>query len=144
MTAESRDDGQRLDQWLCFARFAKTRTFAQALIERGKVRVNAAKVDKVSHWLKAGDAITLSLGHTVRIVKVLGFGKRRGPAPESAGLYQELTPRADQTTSKRNTAQSDESRPGSALSPKAFQQPLSGRPNKRERRVIVRVKGRER
>lgn len=144
MTAESRDDGQRLDQWLCFARFAKTRTFAQALIDRGKVRVNAAKVDKVSHWLKAGDAITLSLGHTVRIVKVLGFGKRRGPAPEAAGLYQELTPRADQTTSMRNTAESDGSWLGSAHSPDPFQQPSSVRPNKRERRVIARVKGRER
>jgi ribosome-associated heat shock protein Hsp15 len=141
MTADSQGDGQRLDQWLWFARFAKTRTLAQAFIERGKVRVNAAKVVKVSHWLKAGDAITLSVGHTIRIVKVLGFGKRRGPAPEAAGLYEELTPRPDKTTSVSNTAETEGSTPSAA---DTFQQPFSGRPNKRERRVIVRVKGRER
>ena len=144
MTAEDGEAGQRLDQWLWFARFVKSRTLGQALIERGKVRVNAIKVDKVSHWLKAGDAITLSLGPAVRIVKVLGFGKRRGPAPEAAGLFQELTPRADKTTSERNAGSYEASNSGHPLPQAAFHQPISGRPNKRERRVIVRVKGRER
>ena len=144
MTAEGGDQGQRLDQWLWFARFAKTRTLAQDFIERGKVRVNANKVDKVSHCLKAGDAITLSIGHTIRVIKVLGFGQRRGPATEAAALYEELTARADQTTSERSVG-APEGMP-SRLSPAigVFLQPASGRPTKRERRVIVRVKGRER
>ena len=144
MTAEDGEAGQRLDQWLWFARFVKSRTLGQALIERGKVRVNAIKVDKASHWLKAGDAITLSLGPNIRIVKVLGFGKRRGPASEAAGLFQELTPRADKTTSERNVVGSEALGLGQPLPQAAFHQPISGRPNKRERRVIVRVKGRER
>ena len=144
MTVDSGGVGQRLDQWLWFTRFAKTRTLAQDFIERGKVRVNANKVDKVSYWLKAGDAITLSIGHTVRVIKVLGFGQRRGPAKEASGLYEELTPRADETTSLRSAGAS-EGMPSCHSAPDgAFRQPVSARPTKRERRVIVRVKGRER
>ena len=141
MTAATGENGQRLDQWLWFARITKSRTLAQALIERGKVRVNKERVEKTSHWLKAGDAITISLGPKVRILKVLGIGSRRGPAPEAAALYEELTPRPDQTTCSRDAG--DLKHVPVALTPTpAVRQPGSGRPTKRERRETDRLRSR--
>jgi ribosome-associated heat shock protein Hsp15 len=131
--------GQRLDQWLCYARITKSRTLAQALIERGKVRINTSRVDKASHRLKPGDAITIALGPRVRILKVLGMGGRRGPASEAAGLYEELTPRADGTTC--STVAGGPIAPSAAHAPaSAVRLPGSGRPTKRERRDTNRLK----
>ena len=65
MTVAEDRTGQRLDQWLWFARITKSRTLAQALIERGKVRVNKERVVKPSHNLRPGDALTVSLGPKV-------------------------------------------------------------------------------
>ena len=132
---------QRLDQWLCFSRLTKSRSLAQALIERGKVRVNRDKATRTSHVLKAGDVVTISLGPKVRILTVKSFGVRRGPACEAQTLYEELTPAPDQTKSSAMAKTSDGAaaiagftaavRPGGA-----------GRPTKRERRATVRLKDR--
>ena len=51
---------QRIDQWLWFARITKSRTLAQALIERGKVRLNRDRIEKPSQSVKAGDVVTIS------------------------------------------------------------------------------------
>ena len=42
----------RLDKWLWFARFCKSRALAQRLIERGQVTLNGAAVDKPSTGVK--------------------------------------------------------------------------------------------
>jgi ribosome-associated heat shock protein Hsp15 len=139
MTAAA-DPGQRIDQWLWFARIAKSRSLAQELIERGKVRVNKLKVSKTSHWLKAGDTITIALGPRVRVLKVESFGERRGPAREAAGLYQELTPAPDRTTSARDAASPGEPAPQQDAAPVALRSSGSGRPTKRDRRAIDRLR----
>lgn len=51
-------DGQRLDQWLWFGATDQISHACQALIERGKVRVNKLKADRASHWREVGDTIT--------------------------------------------------------------------------------------
>ena len=85
---------QRIDKWLWFARFAKSRSIAQKLVTGGKVRVNRDKIDQSSRLVRPGDVLTLSLERQVRVVKILDPGTRRGPAPEAQLLYEDLTPPA--------------------------------------------------
>jgi ribosome-associated heat shock protein Hsp15 len=91
---------QRLDKWLVYARFAKHRSTAAELIETGKVRLNRQRVVKCSHAVKSGDVLTISLGSTVKVAKVLGEAERRGSASVASQLYQDLTcaEKADATT----------------------------------------------
>jgi ribosome-associated heat shock protein Hsp15 len=81
---------QRLDRWLWFARFLKSRTMAAELVGRGKVRVNRARVVKPSHMLRVGDVLTIALRGEVRVVQVLATGERRGPPDEARQLYRPL------------------------------------------------------
>mgnify|MGYP001270410583 CR=1 FL=1 len=133
--------GQRLDVWLWHARITKSRTLAQALIEKGKVRVNRERVLKPAHTLRTGDAVTISLGPRVRILKVEAFGTRRGPASEAANLYIDLTPEPDRTKAK-NGSDADSSIEGVANTPQAVREHGAGRPTKRDRRALQRLKGR--
>ena len=130
---------QRIDQWLWFARIAKSRTLAQALVERGKVRVNRVKIAKVSTTVRPGDVLTLSLGPRVISIEVVGIGARRGPATEAQTLYRDLTPRpsapdseATGETNGTNLVLQTPSRPEGA-----------GRPTKRDRRLLDKIRGRD-
>jgi ribosome-associated heat shock protein Hsp15 len=84
------DDRLRIDKWLWYARFLKTRSLAAALVEAGEVTVNETVVIKTSQALKPGDVVTLRLGKRWRRVRVLALGERRGPAPEAQALYEEM------------------------------------------------------
>jgi ribosome-associated heat shock protein Hsp15 len=124
---------QRLDQWLWFARIIKSRTLAQDLIERGKVRLNRQKIDKSSTIVKKGDVLTLTLGAAIRTLEVVGIGKRRGPATEAQLLYVDRSPVA----SPRSRSPSD----GALAGPQPAARPAgSGRPSKRDRRLIDKLK----
>ena len=90
----------RVDKWLWFARFCKTRGQAQRLIELGLVTINGRAVDK-SSAVAPGDEIVLPLvvhrdvGHGdeprgVRRLRVLALAERRGPAPGARLLYEEI------------------------------------------------------
>ncbi len=83
-------DAQRIDKWLWFCRFVKSRSLAQGLVEEGCVRINRLKIDRSSHAVKPGDVITLTLHGVVRVVRVLDAGERRGPAAEAQALYEEI------------------------------------------------------
>ena len=85
-----REDRQRLDKWLWFARFAKTRTLAAKLVTSGFVRINGQKVENAAKALAVGDVITLALARTTLVLRVEDLGQRRGPAPEARQLYAEL------------------------------------------------------
>lgn len=136
--ADAASSAQRIDQWLWFARIVKSRTLAQALIERGKVRLNRNRIEKTSQSVKAGDVLTISLGPKVRIVQVVAHGVRRGPALEAARLYLELTP-APETT---KTEEKGESGAASVAQTAAAVRPKGeGRPTKRDRRALDRLKG---
>lgn len=86
-----RADRQRLDKWLWFARFAKTRATAQRLIEDGHVRLGGRRIETASHGLKTGDVLTLALPHATLVVRLVALGPRRGPAEEARTLYEILS-----------------------------------------------------
>ncbi len=129
---------QRIDQWLWFARIAKSRTLAQALIERGKVRVNRIKIARTSAAVRPGDILTLSLGPRVISIEILGIGTRRGPATEAQALYRDLMPRKLQPA----PGVSEDVGQAEALAHQAVRSEGSGRPTKRERRLIDKFRGR--
>ena len=85
-----REDRQRLDKWLWFARFAKTRTLAAKLVTSGFVRVNGQRTDNAAKAVAVGDVVTIALSRTTLVVRVEGLGERRGPAPEARQLYVDL------------------------------------------------------
>lgn len=82
----------RLDKWLWFARFFKTRSLAAARVVAGDVRINGERVTKRATTISAGDVLTFAQGRVVRIVEVRAIGTRRGPAPEAQALYTDMTP----------------------------------------------------
>jgi ribosome-associated heat shock protein Hsp15 len=79
----------RLDQWLWFARFVKSRSLAARLCAAGAVTVNGSPVKKANHPIRMGDIVVLPQGGWQRTVRVLALGIRRGPAPEARLLYEE-------------------------------------------------------
>ena len=82
----------RLDKWLWFARFCKTRALVQRLIESGHVTVNGVKTRKVSAGVRVGDIVMVVLGPIQRTVTVRAMADRRGPAAEARGLYEASEP----------------------------------------------------
>lgn len=85
-----RENRQRLDKWLWFARFAKTRTLASKLVASGFVRLNGQRTDNAAKAVAIGDVITIALARATLVVRVESLGERRGPAPEARQLYMEL------------------------------------------------------
>jgi ribosome-associated heat shock protein Hsp15 len=86
-----REDRQRLDKWLWYARFAKTRTLAAKLVASGFVRVNGQRSDNAAKALSVGDVLTIALPRATAVVRVEDLGERRGPASEAQQLYTNLT-----------------------------------------------------
>ncbi|WP_205123484.1 RNA-binding S4 domain-containing protein [Marimonas lutisalis] len=109
----------RLDKWLWYARFFKTRSLAAKQVSGGHVRVNADKALKPAHSVGPGDVLTFAQGRVIRVVRILAVGERRGPAPEAQMLYEDLTPEAE------------------APRPRAGGE----RPTKRDRRAIDALRG---
>lgn len=83
--------GCRIDVWLWRARFAKTRSLAAAMVERGAVRLThnglQARLDKPSRTVHVGDALVFAIGGRLTDLTVEALGDRRGPAEEARGLY---------------------------------------------------------
>ena len=122
----------RLDKWLWAARFFKTRALAAAAIEGGKVEVNGEGV-KRARLLQAGDLVRIRLGPYEHHVTVKGLSERRGPAAVAAELYEET---ATSRAARERLAWQLKHAP--ALS---YDQER-GRPTKRDRREIDRLRGR--
>ncbi|MDB5591119.1 RNA-binding S4 domain-containing protein [Enterovirga sp.] len=86
---------QRLDKWLWFARFAKSRTLAAGLVSAGFVRVNGARAEAPAKAVRPGDVLTVAMPGRTALVRIVSCGERRGPAPEARTLYEEIGPRDD-------------------------------------------------
>lgn len=80
---------RRLDQWLWFARFTKSRSRAARLCTAGAVSVNGVAVAKANHAIRVGDTIAVPQGRFHHVVRVQALGARRGPAPDARLLYEE-------------------------------------------------------
>lgn len=112
---------QRIDKFLWFARFYKSRTLAAAMVSEGRVRVNGARCEKPSANVKLGDVLTFAAGARIKVIKVVAIGERRGPATEARLLYEDLTPVEPKPTEEASAASRDKG---------------SGRPTKKDRRAI--------
>ncbi len=77
----------RLDKWLWFARFRRSRALAAELCLAGRVRINRQVASKPAAAVRVGDILTLPVGPTIRVVRVLKLGERRGPPAEAIELY---------------------------------------------------------
>lgn len=122
----------RLDKWLWAARFFKTRALAVRACELGRVECNE-QTAKPSREVKVGDRLKVRIEQHEFTVEVLGVSEMRGPAAVAQGLYAE-------------TAESRERREKAAAERKALTalDPWAepGRPTKRDRREINRLRGR--
>ena len=118
----------RIDKWLFAARFFKTRSLAADAIESGKVHLNGARV-KPAKTLLIGDELNVRIGHYRYVIQVLALSNRRGPASVAQQLYSETdeSRRQREIIAKSLKAQ-----------PRAFY--TKGRPTKRNRRDIMRLK----
>lgn len=117
---------RRMDKWLWYARFFKSRSLATKFCASGKLRVNETVVKKAHHSLHLGDVLTFPKGPYIRVVRVVDLGSRRGPAVEAQTLYDDLDPPQPRTKTDRPM------RP-------ARRDPGAGRPTKRERRETDRL-----
>lgn len=115
---------QRVDQWLFFARFVKSRSLAQKLIEDGAVTLNGASCRAASQQLKPGDRLLIRLERQVRDVEIVKSGARRGPAPEAQAMYIDHTA----PIALRDSA------------PEGLVAEHGGRPEKAERRAYERIR----
>ena len=121
----------RLDKWLWAARFYKTRSLAVDEIQKGRVEVNGHHA-KPSRDVRVGDTVVLrQQGGLARTVQVLGLSAQRGPAPVAQQLYAEtpasIAARAEAAEQRR-------------LAPEPAHALTEGRPTKRDRRDIERVR----
>jgi ribosome-associated heat shock protein Hsp15 len=82
---------QRIDRWLWHARLVRTRDAAAALASSGHVRVNGTRIHAPGRMVRPGDVITVALERSVRVLRIMGFVERRGPAQVGKLLYEELT-----------------------------------------------------
>ncbi|MGI9413754.1 MAG: RNA-binding S4 domain-containing protein [Hyphomicrobiales bacterium] len=124
------EDSQRIDKWLWYARFFKTRTAATKFVASGKIRVNKTRATKPGQIVRIGDILTFTLHSRLRIIEILGAGTRRGPAAEARMLYDDLSPPVQPAGASAAG--------GSRASP-ASREAGSGRPTKKERRDLERI-----
>jgi ribosome-associated heat shock protein Hsp15 len=82
---------RRLDQWLWFARFVKSRSTASRLCTGGSIILNGVVVEKARHLIRVGDIIVVPQGTHFRTIRVKGLGSRRGPSIEAQSLYEAAT-----------------------------------------------------
>jgi ribosome-associated heat shock protein Hsp15 len=119
-------DSIRVDKWLWAARVFKTRSLASTACDGGKVDVND-QAAKPARKVRPGDRIVVTLPRgRRRILKVIALGDRRGSAEVARALFEDLTP-------------PEPPRPRQPLPPR--REPGAGRPTKRERREIERLRG---
>jgi ribosome-associated heat shock protein Hsp15 len=130
---EREDDGRvRLDKWLWAARFYKTRGLASEAVDGGKVQVNGDRA-KRARPVQPGDEVRIRQGPYEHHVVVRALSARRGPASAAAELYEE-------------TPASRAAREAMALQLKSLHAafvPDKGRPTKKDRRELGRLKGRD-
>ncbi|HET9700875.1 MAG TPA: RNA-binding S4 domain-containing protein [Burkholderiales bacterium] len=119
----------RIDKWLWAARFYKTRSLAQQAVEGGRVKLNGERV-KPAREVKPGDLLAVSIGELEWQLTVTGLAERRGSADLARRLYRE----SDESCARRQ-AMAEMRR----FTPEPSQA-IKGRPTKRERRALERMR----
>ena len=123
--------GVRIDKWLWAARFYKTRSLATKACELGRIEFNG-QPSKPAREIHAGDRLRVKNDSGLFEIDVLELSEIRGPAPEAQKLYRETE------ASKQQRMKEIEQR----KTMPHFEAPRYGRPSKRDRREIDRMKKR--
>ena len=123
-------DTIRIDKWLWAVRLFKTRTQASDACKGGKVKMDGVNL-KPSREVKAGDVLEVHHNHIKRTVKVKVAAKNRVAAKLVPDLMEDLTPAEEfeklEMMNKLNQEKRDRG---------------MGRPTKKDRRDIDKIKGR--
>ena len=120
-----------MDKWLWAARFFKTRTLATRACELGRIESNG-QASKPAREVRVGDVVRVKNAGGEFQFEVLAISQIRGPAAVAQALYRE-------------TEASRELRMKLAEERKAMPRVEAwgeGKPSKRDRRVINRLRGR--
>lgn len=127
--SQDKNETVRLDKWLWAARFYKTRTIAKEMIDGGKVHYNGNRT-KPNKSVDIGATIKLRQGNEEKEVKVTALSEQRRGAAEAQQLYSE-------------TEQSIQRREKNAFARKMNVIPSDHKPNKKERRELIKFKNQE-
>jgi len=122
----------RLDKWLWYARFFKTRTQATKLIQCGKLRLNGDIITKPHRAASVGSILTFPKAKNIRVIKIVKLGQRRGPASEATSLYEDLSPKINETKKEEQLK----------VVNFEIREIGTGRPTKKQRRETERLKDR--
>jgi len=125
-TAIADSAGLRIDKWLWFARFFKTRSLAAKAVTAGHVRVNGGRV-KPARAVAVGDVLIVRRGTDLIECNVTGLPVRRGSAGEAREAYSET----DASVARRESRQAERRAMAATLL-----RPTEGRPDKRTRRML--------
>jgi ribosome-associated heat shock protein Hsp15 len=118
-------DSLRIDRWLFYCRFFKTRSLATAAVVGGHVKINGERTTPGSR-VKCGDRIDLIRERLPYSLEVIGIPNRRGPAAEARRCYLE-----DEETVRQRELQT------TALRQDRLSMPTTdGRPDKHTRRKL--------
>ena len=123
--------GVRMDKWLWAARFFKTRTLARRACDIGRIECNGQRA-KAAREVRAGDLLQLKNEGGDFEVEVLALSERRGPAAVAQTLYRETE------ASRALRLKLAEERKAAPH----FEALREGRPSKRDRRKIDRLRRR--
>ena len=116
----------RVDAWIWAIRLAKTRSAATALCKAGHVRINGDRA-KPAQTVKIGDEVRVFVpGTGERIVEVRAILAKRVSATLAAPAFEDRTPPPLPKAERVYTATRD---------------PGAGRPTKRDRRDIEKLRG---
>ena len=115
----------RIDRWLFYCRFFKTRSLATAAVTAGHVKVNGERTTP-GNRIKRGDRIDLIRERLPYSLEVIEIPSRRGPAAEARNCFLE-----DEATARQRDLQTAALRQDRLLMPKT-----AGRPDKHTRRKL--------
>jgi ribosome-associated heat shock protein Hsp15 len=123
--------GVRMDKWLWAARFFKTRSLARRACELGRIESDG-QTAKAAREVGIGDLLRVKNDSGEFQVEVLALSAMRGPAAVAQTLYRETEASLEL---RLRLAQERKARPH-------FEMLREGKPSKRDRRVIDRLRGR--
>jgi ribosome-associated heat shock protein Hsp15 len=123
----------RLDKWLKIARIFKTRSQASHACEAGHVKVNGA-VAKAAKTIKKGDKLTVKHPRRYRQLEVLDISFKSIAAKEARELYreEESEPVSEESLDLLKLLRKS----SRSMTPK-----YPGRPTKKERRSLTKIRG---
>ena len=123
--------GVRIDKWLWAARFFKTRSQAARACELGRVESNGRQA-KAAREVRTGDLLQIRNEGGDFQVEVLALSDIRGPASVAQMLYRETEASREV---RRKLAEERQAMP-------PFEAYREGKPSKRDRRKLDRLRGR--